>query len=312
MEKRTLGNTGLDVSVLSFGASSLGAEFRKIDLNEAIKSVHVALDHGMNLIDSSPYYGRGLSESLLGFALDGIPRDSYYLCTKLGRYAPTHFDYSAMRVRESIDISLERMRTDHLDIILCHDIEFVDMKQIWEETIPELQKIKQEGKIKHIGVSGYPMKIFREAAANSEIDIILSYNHYTLQNTMLLDIVDEMKSQGIGVMNAAPFSARLLTNAPLPVWHKATDEVREVCKKAADHCTAAGVDIAQLALQFSVANPEMTTCITGSANPNRVAQWCEWLEKPLDEQLVNEVQDILKPIHNWFYVECLPENSDPV
>ena len=113
------------------------------------------------------------------------------------------------------------------------------------------------------------MKIFREAAANSEIDVILSYNHYTLQNTMLLDIVDEMKSQGIGVMNAAPFSARLLTNAPLPVWHKATDEVREVCKKAADHCTAAGVDIAQLALQFSVANPEMTTCITGSANPNR-------------------------------------------
>ena len=204
------------------------------------------------------------------------------------------------------------MRTDYLDIILCHDIEFVDMKQIWEETIPELQKIKQEGKIKHIGVSGYPMKIFREAAANSEIDVILSYNHYTLQNTMLLDIVDEMKSQGIGVMNAAPFSARLLTNAPLPVWHKATDEVREVCKKAADHCTAAGVDIAQLALQFSIANPEMTTCITGSANPNRVAQWCEWLEKPLDEQLVNEVQDILKPIHNWFYVECLPENSDPV
>ena len=312
MEKRTLGNTGLDLSVLSFGASSLGAEFRKIDLNEAIKSVHVALDHGMNLIDSSPYYGRGLSESLLGFALDGIPRDSYYLCTKLGRYAPAHFDYSAKRVRESVDISLERMRTDHLDIILCHDIEFVDMKQIWEETIPELQKIKREGKVKFIGVSGYPMKIFREAAANSEIDVVLSYNHYTLQNTMLLDIVDEMKAKGIGVMNAAPFSARLLTNAPLPVWHKATQVVRGVCKKAAEHCNAAGVDIAQLALQFSIANPEMTTCITGSANPNRVAQWCEWLEKPLDEQLVEEVQDILKPIHNWFYVECLPENSDPV
>ena len=312
MEKRTLGNTGLDLSVLSFGASSLGAEFRKIDLNEAIKSVHVALDHGMNMIDSSPYYGRGLSESLLGFALDGIPRDSYYLCTKLGRYAPAHFDYSAKRVRESVDISLERMRTDHLDIILCHDIEFVDMKQIWEETIPELQKIKQEGKVKFIGVSGYPMKIFREAAANSEIDVVLSYNHYTLQNTMLLDIVDEMKSKCIGVMNAAPFSSRLLTNAPLPVWHKATQEVRDVCKKAADHCNAAGVDIAQLALQFSIANPDMTTCITGSANPNRVAQWCEWLEKPLDEQLVKEVQEILKPIHNWFYVECLPENSDPV
>ena len=312
MDKRTLGKTGLDVSVLSFGASSLGAEFRKIDLNEAVKSVHVALDNGMNLIDSSPYYGRGLSESLLGIALDGIPRDSYYLCTKLGRYAPTHFDFSARRVRESVDISLERMKTDHLDIILCHDIEFVDLNQIWDETIPEMQKLKQEGKVKNIGISGYPMKIFRAGAAKTDLDVILSYNHYTLQNNMLADIVDEMKSSGIGIMNAAPFSARLLTNAPLPVWHKATPEVREICKKAADHCSAAGVDIAKLALQYSIANPEMTTCITGSANPNRVAQWCDWLKDPMDEQLLAEVQEILKPIHNWFYVECRPENSDPV
>ncbi len=302
----------MDISVLSFGASSLGAEFRKIDLNEAVKSVHVALDHGMNFIDTSPYYGRGLSESLLGFALDGIPRDSYYLGTKLGRYAPSHFDFSAKRVRESVDISLERMRTDYLDIILCHDIEFVDMQQIWDETIPELYRLKDAGKIKHIGVSGYPMKIFREAAAHSEIDVILSYNHYTLQNTMLEDLVDEMQKKQIGIMNAAPFSARLLTNAPLPEWHKATDTVRDICKQAAQHCTAAGVDIAKLALQFSIANENMTTCITGSANPGRVAQWCEWLQEPLDLQLVKEVQDILAPVHNWFYLECLPENSDPV
>jgi aryl-alcohol dehydrogenase-like predicted oxidoreductase len=310
MEKRTLGKTGMEVSVLSFGASSLGAEFRKIDLTEAVKSVHVALDQGMNLIDTSPYYGRGLSECLLGFALEGIPRDRYYLCTKLGRYAPQHFDFSARRVRESVDISLERMRTDFLDIILCHDIEFVDMKQIWEETIPELLQLKQAGKVKHIGISGYPMKIFREGAAHADLDVILSYNHYTLQNTMLLDILDDLKSKGIGVMNAAPFSARLLTNAPLPVWHKATPKVREICKRAADHCTRAGVDIAKLALQFSVAHPEMTTCITGSANPDRVAQWCQWLNEPMDQTLVNEVQEILAPIHNWFYVECRRENSD--
>ena len=312
MEKRKLGNTGMDVSILSVGASSLGAEFRKIDLNEAVKSVHVALDNGMNLIDSSPYYGRGLSESLLGIALDGIPRDSYYLCTKLGRYAPSHFDFSAKRVRESVDISLERMKTDYLDIILCHDVEFVDLKQIVEETIPELQKIKAEGKVKNIGISGYPMKIFKEISSQVDLDVLLSYNHYTLQNTMLADIVDEMKAKGVGIMNAAPFSARLLTNAPLPEWHKATPEVREICKKAGAHCSAAGVDIAKLALQFSLANPDMTTCITGSANPQRVAQWCEWMQDPIDETLVKEVQEILAPIHNWFYVECLPENSDLV
>lgn len=312
MEKRLLGNTDMDVSVLSFGASSLGAEFRKIDLNEAVQSVHVALENGMNLIDSSPYYGRGLSESLLGIALDGVPRDNYYLCTKLGRYAPTHFDFSAQRVRESVDISLERMKTDYLDIILCHDIEFVDVSLIWEETIPELQKLKQEGKVKNIGISGYPMKIFREGIAKADLDVILSYNHYTLQNTMLADIVDELRSSGVGVMNAAPFSARLLTNAPLPEWHKATPEVREICKKAADHCTAVGVDIAKLAIQFSVSNPDLTTCIAGSANPSRVAQWCQWIKDPMDEQLVEEVLNILKPIHNWFYVECLPENADTV
>ncbi len=311
MEKRTLGKTGMQVSALSFGASSLGAEFRNIDINEAIKSVHVALDRGMNLIDTSPYYGRGLSESLLGFALNGIDRESYYLCTKLGRYTPTHFDFSAKRVRESVEISLTRMKVDYLDIILCHDIEFVDLAQIVEETIPELRKIQAEGRVRFVGISGYPMKIFRQISDQTKLDVILSYNHYTLQNTMLAELVDEMKSKDIGVMNAAPFSARLLTNAALPDWHKATPQVREICKKAADHCASAGVDIAQLALQFSVANPDLSTCIAGSANPNRVSQWCDWLEQPLDESLAGEVLDILKPIHNWFYVECLPENSDP-
>ena len=241
-----------------------------------------------------------------------MPRDSYYLSTKLGRFAPKHFDFSARRVRESIDISLERMNVDYLDIILCHDIEFVDMAQIWEETLPEIRKIQKEGKVKFIGISGYPMKIFRTVAEQADLDVVLSYNHYTLQNTMLADEVDFLKSKQIGIMNAAPFSARLLTNAPLPVWHKATPEVRAVCKQASEHCTAAGVDIAQLALQFSVANKDLSTCVTGSANPQRVAQWCEWLEKPLDEQLVAEVLEILKPVHNWFYVECLPENSDSV
>ena len=112
-------------------------------------------------------------------------------------------------------------------------------------------------------------------------------------------------------MNAAPFSARLLTNAPLPPWHKATPEVRAVCRKAAEHCQANGVDIAQLALQFSIRHPDMATCVTGSADPGRVRQWAEWAEKPIDQRLLDEVLEILKPIHNWFYIEGRPENNDP-
>ncbi|MCH2599848.1 MAG: aldo/keto reductase [Pirellulales bacterium] len=311
MKTRRLGNTDLDLSVVSFGASSLGAEFRSVDVNEALSAVPAAIDCGMNFIDTSPYYGRGIGEVLLGIALKDIPRDKYFLGTKLGRYHVNHFDFSAQRVKESVDVSLHRLGTDHLDIMLCHDIEFIDRQQIVDETLPALREIQRQGKVRYIGISGYPMSNLTFILDQTDLDVVLSYNHYTLQNTMFDEMVPYLKEKGVGIMNAAPFSARLLTNAPLPEWHKATPFVRETCEKAAAHCTASGIDIAQLALQFSIANEEMTTCITGSANQVRIRQWAEWAEIPLDETLVAEVQDILKPIHNWFYTEGRPENNDP-
>src|SRR5947209_4701294 len=257
MIHRPLGRTGLTLPSLSFGASSLGQEFRPVDLGEATRSVRVALDLGMTFIDTSPYYGRGMSECLLGVALRGVPRDRYILGTKLGRYDANHFDFSARRVAESVDVSLHRMGVGHLDIILCHDIEFVDMQQIVDETLPALRKVQQQGKVRFVGVSGYPMQMFRHVADRAPLDVILSYNHYTLQNTMLADLVPYLKQKNIGIMNAAPFSARLLTNATLPAWHKATPLVRETAKKAADLCKSKGSDIAKLALQFSIANADM-------------------------------------------------------
>ncbi len=311
MKFRTLGRTGLELPWLSFGASSLGQEFRQVDLSEAIRSVHVALDLGMNFIDTSPFYGRGMSECLLGVALRGIPRDSYLLGSKLGRYDRAHFDFSAKRVIESVDISLSRMGVDHLDIMLCHDIEFVEMSQIVQETLPALRAIQKQGKVRFVGISGYPMKIFRYVLDQADLDVILSYNHYTLQNTMLGDLVPYLKPKHVGIMNAAPFSARLLTNTTLPPWHKATPEVRETCRRAAEHCAARGVDIAQLALQFSIADEDMATCIVGSANPENVRKWVEWADQPIDQVLLAEVLEILKPIHDWFYIEGRPENNDP-
>ena len=310
MEHRELGKTGLKLPILGFGASSLGQEFRQVDVGEALRSVRVALDEGMDFIDTSPFYGRGMSEVLLGVALRDVPRESYTLCTKLGRYSGTHFDFSARRVAESIDVSLERMKTDHLDIILCHDIEFVDMRQIVEETLPAVRKAQQQGKVKFVGISGYPMNIFRWVLERAELDVVLSYNHYTLQNTMLADLVPFLKGKNVGIMNAAPFSARLLTDAPLPPWHKATPQVREVARRAAEHCRAKGSDIAKLAVQFSIRHPDMATCIVGSANPDNVRKWVRWSEEPVDEQLMGEVLAILKPIHNWFYIEGRPENND--
>lgn len=310
MQRRPLGNTGVDLPVLSYGASSIGQEFRHVDLNEALRSVKVALDLGMDFIDTAAYYGRGMSECLLGVVLRDIPRDKYLLGSKLGRYAPAHFDFSAKRVVESVDISLMRMGVDYLDFMICHDIEFVDIAQVIEETLPTLRRIQESGKVRFIGISGYPMKIFKRVLDETTLDFVLSYNHYTLQNTMLGDMVPYLKSKNVGIMNAAPFAARLLTNTTLPVWHKATPEVRAICKKAADHCSQQGYDIAQLALQFSIANPELATCIVGSANPANVNKWVAWSEAPVPHALMAEVQDILKPIHNWFHIEGRPENND--
>src|SRR5881628_3662660 len=195
MQTRALGKTGLNLPIISFGASSLGQEFRNVDLDEAIRSVHVALDAGMNFIDTSPFYGRGMSEVLLGVALRGMPRERYLLGTKLGRYDAAHFDFSARRVVESVDVSLHRLGVDYLDICLCHDIEFVDMARVVEETIPALRKVQQQGKVRFIGISGYPMKIFKYVLDRTPLDLVLSYNQYTLQNTRLADLVPYLKSK---------------------------------------------------------------------------------------------------------------------
>src|SRR5688500_4937325 len=310
MQTRRLGRTDLHVPILGFGASSLGAEFRHVTLEEVLGSVRVALDCGLNFIDTSPFYGRGMSEVLLGIALKGVPRESYLLCTKLGRYDLAHFDFSARRVAESVDVSLHRLGTDHLDIVLCHDIEFVEMQQIVDETIPALRKAQQQGKVRFIGFSGYPQKIFRFICDQTEVDCVLSYNQYTLQNTRFADeTVPYLKKKGIGVMNAGPFSARLLTNAPLPHWLKEPEEVKTAARKAAELCASRGVDIAKLALQFSCANPDITTTIAGSANPENIRKWAQWIEEPIDQELLADVLEIFRPVKNIGHMEGLPKNN---
>lgn len=312
MKTRPLGNTGIDLPILSFGASSLGAEFRSITLDEAMLSTKTAIDLGMNFIDTSPFYGRGMSEVMLGLGLKGIPRENYLLGTKLGRYSDKHFDFSAKRVEESVHVSLHRLGTDHLDVLLLHDVEFVPLQQIWEETIPAVLKLKAQGKVRAVGFSCYPLKTFHTVLdqVENDIDCVLSYNCYTLQNaTYVEDLLPRLAAKNIGAMNAGPFSARLLTNAPLPEWLKEPETVKAAARAAAKHCAAHGVDIAQLALQFSCEHPGLATTIAGSANPTNIRKWAEWLEQPIDRELLAEVLAIFAPVKNIGHLEGLPENN---
>lgn len=309
MEYRELGKTGLNVSALSFGASSLGNVFRKVNEADGIRTVHTCIDLGINLIDVSPYYGLTLAETVLGKALKTIPRDKYYLATKVGRYGENSFDFSAARVTASVDESLRRLNVEYVDIIQCHDIEFGDLNQVVNETIPALRRLQETGKVRFVGITGLPLKAFEVVAEQTAVDTILSYCRYSLNDTALADKLPYFQQKGIGVISASPLSMGLLTNRGAPDWHPAPTAVRAACAQAAAHCRAHGADIAQLALQFSLAHPGITTTMVGTADPDNMVKNIEWADNPPDPTLLAEVQAILAPIHNQTWLSGRPENN---
>ena len=309
MQYRVLGKTGLKVSILSFGASSLGSVFRPIKEEEGIRAVHVALDMGVNLIDCSPFYGITTAETVLGKALRGVPRDSYVLATKVGRYGEDEFDFSAERVTRSVDESLRRIGVDHIDIIQCHDIEYGSLDQIVEETIPALRRVQETGKARFVGITGFPLAIYPAVMDRIDVDSVLSYAHYSMNDTTLAGLIPYLQDKGVGIIGASPLSMGLLTQRGTPDWHPATDEIKAGCAKAAAFCREQGVDIAQLAVQFSLRNPDIHSTLIGSANPDNLRRNIEWLDAPYDEALINAVLDVLAPIRDKTWQTGRPENN---
>jgi aryl-alcohol dehydrogenase-like predicted oxidoreductase len=196
--------------------------------------------------------------------------------------------------------------------MLLHDVEFVPLEQIWTETLPALIKLKEQGKVRAIGFSCYPLKTFNTVLDHieDEIDCVLSYNRYTLQNTSFAtEILPRLKAKNIGAMNAGPFSARLLTNAALPEWLKEPEAVKQAARAAAKLCADHGVDIAQLAIQFSCEHPDIATTVAGSANPANIQKWADWLAAPIDHDFMNQVIEIFEPVKDLGHNEGLPENN---
>ncbi len=310
MEYRVLGKTSLKVSALSLGASSLGGGvFREVNESDAVRTVSVALDLGIKLIDVSPFYGLTRAETVLGKALRGVPRDRYYLATKVGRYGNNEFDFTAERVKASVDESLKRLGVDYVDIIQSHDNEYGDLKQVVDETLPALRKLQEAGKARFVGVTGYPLKAFEYFLDRAEIDTVLTYNHYSLNDTTLLGLLPRLKEHNVGVINASPLSQGLLTNRGTPEWHPASDEVKKICAKAAAFCRSRNYDIAKLAVQFSLKNHEIATTLVGTADPENLRKNVEWLEEPIDESMFESVMQILRPIKDQTWIVGRLENN---
>ena len=300
-----LGKTGLRVSNLSFGASSLGGVFHGVREEEGIYAVFTSVDNGINFIDVSPYYGHLKAETVLGKALKDIPRDRYYLSTKVGRYGKDGvnlWDYSAERVTRSVYESMERLNIDYIDLINVHDIEFQGdmeggLQKIVDETLPALVKLREQGVVGHVGITDLQPENLRWVIEHSEpgtVESVLCFCHYCLNDDMLLDYLDFLEERGIGIINASPLSMGLLSQRGAPNWHPAPQPLRDACSRAAAYCQEKGYPIEKLAMQYSTGlNPRIATTLFSSANPANVLKNIEYIETPADPQLVAEVKAII-------------------
>ncbi len=304
MRYTELGKTGMRLSNLGFGASSLGSVFRPTDEGESIAAVEAAIDGGINFIDVSPYYGYYKAETVLGKALRHIPRDKYYLSTKVGRYGKdgvNTWDYSGRRAQESVTESMERLGIDYIDLINVHDIEFQaslpgGLQKVVDETLPALVELKDKGLVGHVGITDLQLENLKWVVEHSKsgvVESILNFCHYCLNDDALTDYLDFFESHGVGVINASPLSMGLLTSRGIPDWHPAPKPLVEACARAAQHCKANDYPIEKLAIQYSVGNSRIASTLFSSANPDNVRRNIAWANEEPNQQLIDEVQDII-------------------
>ena len=301
---KELGKTGMKISHLCFGASSLGSVFHATKEAESIEAVEAAIEGGINFIDVSPYYGHYKAETVLGKALLRIPRDKYFLSTKVGRYGKdgvNTWDYSGKRATESVYESMERLNINYIDLINVHDIEFQasmegGLQKVVDETLPALLELKKKGVVGHVGITDLQLENLKWVIEHSEegtVESVLNFCHYCLNDDKLVDFMDFFESRGIGIVNASPLSMGLLSQRGVPDWHPAPKPLVEACVKAAKHCADKGYPIERLAIQYSVSNPRIAGTLFSSANPENVKRNIQWANEEPDWELVKEVQEII-------------------
>ncbi|CAG8438636.1 3201_t:CDS:2 [Ambispora gerdemannii] len=330
-EHKVVNQEKLELTKLMFGGGPFSGFYGSLEGDWPLRAVQRAFELGINGFDTSPYYGD--SEIILGDALHALghkyPRNTYYIATKVGRYGPLKgdFDYSSERVEKSVNDSLARLKTEYLDIVFAHDVEFVDVEDVVgiNGALSKLFELKKKKKIRYVGISGYPLDVLLKIAKiqhdrHQPIDIILSYCHYTLQSTLLVNYIQKFRKEAEVkyVLNASPLSMGLLRNKPPPNWHPASTELKEAVKKCAEIATNEyRQNISKLAVQFSLGYDEVETTVIGFSNNQEVEESVAWLheiESPklnentiMQTQLLDKIKDILAPHYNQSWASPPPE-----
>ncbi|MCC6344280.1 MAG: aldo/keto reductase [Bryobacterales bacterium] len=307
MEYRILGKTGLKVSALGLGCAALGGVYGELTEAEAARTLHTALDEGINYLDTAPLYALTKSETITGKALKGIGRDRYYISSKVGRYAVDDSDFSYQRVKEGLEGTLARLGCGYLDIVILHDIEFVPLNQVIEGGLRAALDAKAEGKVRFIGASGLPLKIYPAILARAELDVVITYANYTLQNTSVEGMLPLFEKHGLGVINASPLGLGLLTPQGPQAWHLADEGIKAACREASEYCASRGVNIAELGMRFAMANPRIHVTLTGARTAEEARRNARCVGVAADEEMVAAVRRILAPALDRTWTVGRPE-----
>jgi L-galactose dehydrogenase len=311
MQYRKLGKTGLNVSILSFGASPLGSVFDPADEAEGKNAVHYAIDHGINYFDVAPFYGYTVAETRLGKALKG-KRDKVFLATKCCRDGLENFDFSYKRVMKSIDESLERLQTDYVDVFQIHDVEFGTLDQVINEAIPAAFKVKEMGKARFVGITGLPVRYLAKIARMVDLDTILSWAHYNLLEDEINDeLVPLSKEKGFGLINASPLLQRILSDSKIPDWHRSPQAVKDIQPKLLELCSGYGVNLGDVANRYALNHPDIATTIVGMSKMKNVERNVRVLDFEIPEGLLERILAMAGPVKNQMWFEGNPENNIP-
>nr|WP_282557339.1 aldo/keto reductase [Providencia rettgeri] len=301
MKTVALGKTGIQVPILAMGAASLGSIYRPVSQQQANETVAAALKNGVNYFDVAPYYGLTTAEKALGQALQGIPRENYTMATKVGRYGDSQWDFSRSATLRSVEESLARLGTDYIDVIQCHDVEYGNLQQIKEEALPTLRELKQQGVVRHIGITGYRLDFIEQLAVEERVDTVMAYCTWTLQDRRLGVVAKRLKQAGIGVLNASPLGMGLLTHIGAPNWHPAHETVQNACRELAKFCEEHDENLSRIAIQFAISTAlgnGIASTVIGTSSEENMLENIAWSKTPLDPQIYTEIEKRIAPVLN--------------
>lgn len=300
MHYRPLGKTGLNISYLGLGCAQLGAIFRGITVEDHIKIVHEAVKQGINYLDCAPFFNFGRAEEVLGQALKDVPRQAYFLTTKVGKYSPDvlkMYDYSFQRTEDSVNNSLNKLQVDCIDIVQIQDVDFVeDLSILYSETIPALQKLKSEGKLRFIGITGYDLQIIKKVIEDSpvKIDTVLSPCHCSLNDLSIKDYIKFFEENDVGVISASPVAMGLLSPKGAPSFHPAGETLKAAAAEAAKICEEGKVDIVKLAVHFALSQPEPAATLTMCNTLDALKKQIKMIQQNLWPQEKSCMQQVLE------------------